>query len=256
LAASPGGHGLPAQAGQADENSAHDERRQADRNLPQARRADTEGEWVGAAQMMDSQMEQRDVFSSKIRWLAIAVGLSAAALSCLLSPLAAVIPALLPLGAALQPSLPDPGKWIVKWFIWAWALGWSPFLVGTSFLMLLNNLPHSRYFVVLRVLSTVSALLIVWWDIELIVDGARRTQIWRSTPVQEPRPVGLGLWILAVAVTLWFGWGLVRMISIYHGPSDLYALVMSILEVAIVVAFDIYLTWKVVKLRRAGRVHH
>src|SRR5580658_10655376 len=110
-------------------------------------------------------MEQSDVFSRKIRWLAIAVGLSAAALSSFLSPLAAVIPALLPLGAALQPSLPDPGKRIVKWFTWAWALVWSPFLVGTSFLLLPENFPHAHYFMVLRALSTVSALLILWWDI-------------------------------------------------------------------------------------------
>jgi hypothetical protein len=199
-------------------------------------------------------MEQRDVFSRKIRWLAIAVGLSAAVLSCFLSPLAALVPALLPLGAALQPSLPDPGKRFVKWFIWAWALGWSPYLVVISFLLLLNNLPHAHYFAVLRVLSTVSALLILWWDIELIVDGTRRIRIWRSAPVQEPRPVSWGLWIFAVALNLWVGWGLVNVISIYHGAGDLYMLVMSMVEALIVVAFDIYLTWRVVKLRRVSQL--
>jgi hypothetical protein len=196
-------------------------------------------------------MEQCDVFSRKIRWLAIAVGLSAAALNCFLSPLAAVVPMLLPLAAALQPSLPDPGKQIVKWFIWAWALVWSPYLVGLSFLLMPNHLPHTHYFVVLRVLSTVSALLTLWWDIELIVDGARRILIWRSAPVQEPRPVGLGRWILAVALTLWVGWGLVRVVSTYHGVGSLYMLLMSLVLALIVVAFDIYLTWRVVKLRRS-----
>ena len=200
-------------------------------------------------------MEQHDVFSTKIRWLAIAVGVSAAAVSCFLSPLAALVPALLPLGAALQPSLPDPGKRIVKWFIWAWALGWSPYLVGIGFLLLLNRLPQAHYFVVLRVLSTVSALLILWWDIELIVDGARRIRMWRSAPAQEPRPVGLGLWVLAVALNLWVGWGLVNIISIYHGVGDLYMLLMSLVLAVIVVAFDIYLSWRVVKLRRARRTH-
>jgi hypothetical protein len=196
-------------------------------------------------------MEQHDVFSRKILWLAIAVGLSAAALSSFLSPLAALVPALLPLGAALQPNLPDSGKRIVKWFIWAWALGWSPYLVVVSFLLLLNNLPHAHYFVVLRVLSMVSALLILWWDIELIVDGARRIRMWRSAPAQEPRPVGLGLWILAVAVNSWVGWGLVKIISIYHGVGDLYMLIMSLVLAVIVVLFDIYLTWRVVKLMRS-----
>ena len=200
-------------------------------------------------------MEPHDVFSRRMRWLAIAVGLSAAAPSYFLSPLAALVPAFLPLGAALQPSLPDPGKRIVKWFIWAWALGWSPYLVGIGFLLLLNRLPQAHYFVVLRVLSTVSALLILWWDIELIVDGARRIRMWRSAPAQEPRPVGLGLWILAVALNLWVGWGLVNIISIYHGVGDLYMLLMSLVLAVIVVAFDIYLTWRVAKLRRARRTH-
>jgi hypothetical protein len=194
------------------------------------------------------------VFSRRMRWLAIAVGLSAAALNCFLSPLAAVVPMLLPLAAALQPSLPDPGKQIVKWFIWAWALVWSPYLVGLSFLLMPNNLPHTHYFVVLRVLSTVSALLTLWWDIELIVDGARRILIWRSAPVQEPRPVGLGLWMFAIALNLWVGWGLVNVISIYHGAGDLYMLLMAIVEALIVVAFDIHLTWRVVKLRRVSQL--
>ncbi len=117
-------------------------------------------------------------------------------------------------------------------------------------MLLLNNLPHAHYFVVLKVLSAVSALLILWWDIELIVDGARRIRMWRSAPAQEPRPVSLGLWILAVALNLWIGWGLVNVISIYHGVGDLYMLLMSLVLTVIVIAFDIHLTWRVVKLRR------
>ena len=200
-------------------------------------------------------MEQSHVFPRKIRWLAIAVGLSASALFCFLSPLAALVPALLPLAVVLQPRLPDPGKHVTKWFVWLWAWGWSQGLIVLCFLML-NHLPHTHHFLALIVSSSISALLILWWDIELIVDGARQIRIWRAAQVQEPRPVGSGLWILAVAVNLWFGWGLARTISVYHGPSDLYALIMSIEESAIVVAFDIYLTWRVAKLRRNGQTEH
>jgi hypothetical protein len=195
-------------------------------------------------------VEQTDIFSQRIRWLAIAVGVSAAALSCFLSPLAALVPALLPLGAALQPRLPDPGKQIVKWFIWVWALGWSPYLVGISSLLLLNGLSHAHYFVVLRVLSMLSALLILWWDIELIIDGTRRIRMWRSAPSQEPRPVGLGLWILAVTLNLWVGWSLLNVMSVYHGVGDLYMLVMSMVLAVIVATFDIYLTRQVLKRKR------
>ncbi len=198
-----------------------------------------------------SQMELDDLFSRKIRWLAIVVGLSAAALSCFLTPLAAFVPALLALGAASQPSLPDPGKRIVKWFMWAWALGWSPYLVGLSFL-LLNSLPHTHYFMALRVSSTLSTLLILWWDIELIADGTKRMVIWCSAPVQQPRPVSWGLWILAAALNLWVGWGLANIISIYHGVGDLSTLVMSMAEAVIVAAFDAYLTWRVVRMMRVS----
>jgi hypothetical protein len=200
-------------------------------------------------------MEQCEVFSRKIRWLAIAVGLSAAALFSFLSPVAALVPALLPLAAALQPRLPDPGKRIVKWFVWAWAIGWSQGLVVLSFLMFTNNLPGTHYFVALRILSVLSAVLILWCDIELIIDGARRIRIRRSALVQEPHPVGLGLWILAIVLTLWVGWGLANIISIYQGMGDLLTLVMAIVEALIVVAFDIYLIWRVVKLRRVRGAH-
>jgi hypothetical protein len=201
-------------------------------------------------------MDQPDVFSRRIRWLAIAVGASVAALFSFLSPLAAVGPVLLPLAAGLQPYLSNLGRKIVKWFVWAWALVSSPGLVTIS-VLLLNNPPRGQgyVFIIVASLMIVSALLILWLDTELLIDGVGRIRRWRSAPAQEPRPVGLDLWILAIALTSWFGWGLVRTISIYHGPGDLYALVMSIVEVAIVVAFDIYLTWRVVKLRRARSVH-
>lgn len=195
-------------------------------------------------------MEQSDVFSRKIRWFAISVGLSVSALFCFLSPSAAIVPMLLPLAAALQPSLPDPGKQIVKWFIWVWAFGWSPGLVVLGFLMV-DNLPHTRFFLVLRGVSTLSALLILWWDIELIVDGTSRIRIWRSAPAQEPRPVSLALWIFAVALNLWLGWGFIGMINTYHGDAGgIFALAMSIVETMIVIVFDIHLAWRVVKLRR------
>jgi hypothetical protein len=197
-------------------------------------------------------MEPTDVFSWRIRWLAIFVGLSAAALFFFLSTLAALVPALLPLGAALQPRLSDPGKRLVKWFIWAWAFGWSPGLVLLAFRMR-SGFPLDRDFVTLSVSSLLiaSALLILWWDVELIVDGVRRLRIWRSEPPKEPRPVGRGTWIFAFLLNLWAGWGLLRGLTMYH--RDLYALTMMLVEAIIVAAFDISLIRRVFKLRRAQR---
>jgi hypothetical protein len=208
-------------------------------------------------------MEQSDVFSRRIRWLAIGVGLSTSALFFFWSPLAVFAPGLLPLGAALQPRLSDLGKRIVKWFIWVWALGWSPGLVVLSFLVLpdiLRRTTHASVVLGVASLIVVSALLILWWDVELIMDGVRRIRIWRSAPIKEPRPVALGLWVLAVALNLWVGWGLVNTTASYRGAGDLYAgnlyaLVLSTVEAALVLAFDVYLIWRLLKLRPARRTN-
>lgn len=201
----------------------------------------------------ESRMEQSEIFSRKIRWLAIAVGIAVAALFSFLSPLAAAVPLLLPLAVVLQPSLSDLGRRLVMWFVWVWALGWTPGLVALSIQGVPDILHRTTHdFVVLSVLSlmAVSVLLILWWDIELIIDGVRRIRIWRSAPGQRALPVSLVQWILAAVLTLWSGWVLIRTIGIYHGVGDIYALVMSIVEVVIAVAFDFYLTWRIAKLRR------
>jgi hypothetical protein len=197
-------------------------------------------------------MEQDDVFSSRIRWLAVAIGLSTAALFYFLSPLAA-IPALLPLSAALQPRLSDPGKRFVKWLIWVWAAGWTPELV------LLAVLYFPRYvdFVIpsLSSLIAASALISLWLDVELIVDGIKRIRIWRSAPPKELRPVARSLWVLAIFLSLWVGWGLLRTLGMYHGYGDLLALIMSMVEAIAVVAFDISLIRRVVKLGHTRRAN-
>jgi len=200
-------------------------------------------------------MKHADVFSRKIRWLAVAVGLSAAASFYFWSPLAAFVPALLPFGALLQPRLPAPGKRIVKWLVWIWAFGWSQGLVILGFLVF-NDLPRDHDLMVLRVSSLTSVLLILWLDIELVIDGVRRLRMWRSASAPKPRPVGLGMWIFAAALNLWIGWGLVRTMGIYHEiAGEIYALVLSMMEAAMVLAFDAYLVWRVLQVRRGRLVN-
>jgi hypothetical protein len=183
--------------------------------------------------------------------LAVAAGLSAAVSLFFLGPLAALVPIVLPLVALLQPMLPDAGKRIVKWLIWILAIGWTQGIVVLSFLLLRNLPPQRHDLVVLRVSSLISALLVLWLDIELITDAVRRVRIWRSPPRQEPRPVALGLWIFAAALNLWMGWGLVSVIGIYRAIAGQgYSLVLSMIEAAIVLVFDAYLVWRVLKLRR------
>ncbi|MGA7219104.1 MAG: hypothetical protein WBX38_12345 [Candidatus Sulfotelmatobacter sp.] len=194
-------------------------------------------------------------FSTRIRWLAVAVGLSAAALFWFLSPVAALVPAVLPLLVVLQPRLPDLGKRIVKWFVWIWAFGWSQGLVILC-VLLLKDFPNGRNLVGPRISSLISTVLILWLDTELIIDGVGRIRVWRSTPAQDPRPIKAGLWMFAAALNLWIGWGLASLIANYHGVAgEVYALAMGTLEAAIVLVFDAYLIWRVLKLTRVRRVN-
>ena len=193
-------------------------------------------------------MGPSDVFPGRIRWLAVALGLSAAASFWFLSPFAAIVPCAMPLGMVLQPRLPDLGKRIVKWYVWVWAVGWSQGLVILCVLMF-TEFPKGRDLGVLRILSLTSAVLILWLDTELVIDGVRRIRMWRSTPAQDPRPVKLGLWIFAACLNLWVGWGLASCIANNQGfAGDVYALVLAMLGTAFVLAFDAYLIWRTWKL--------
>jgi hypothetical protein len=195
-------------------------------------------------------MEQTDVFSRRIRWLALAVGLFSSASFFFLSPFAALGPLLMPLAVLFQPKLPDVGKGIVKWLSWIWALGWSQGLFVLSTVMLSDS-PSNRYLIVLRTFVAMSVLLILWLDVELIADGVRRVQKWRSGPAQEQRPVGLGLWIFAAALNLWIIWGLISVIAIYRTiEGQIHPFVLSIEEATAVLVFDGYIVWRTLKARR------
>jgi hypothetical protein len=195
-------------------------------------------------------MEQDDVFPRRIRWLAIATGLSTAGLYCFLTPFAVLGPAMLILGALLEPRFPRQGKWI----IWFWAFGWSMALVPLA-LVLFHNFPrdHEYMMLVLASLLIASTLLVLWLDEELIVDGIRRIRIWRSTPATVPRPVGRGTWIIAIFLNLWVGSGVVVLAGAYHDANDLYTVAMALVWVVIVLMIDITLITRTVKVRRSSR---
>jgi hypothetical protein len=137
----------------------------------------------------------------------------------------------------------------IIWVIWAWAFGWSP---GSIFiaLLLLRNVPHDHRSALPVVLfSSVSALFVLWWDLELIADAVRRGRIWRSEPSKRQQNVGWGVCIFAVLANLWIGWGLVRMGSVYQGLSDLYTVAILVAEALAVLVFDLWLIIRIAKLR-------
>jgi hypothetical protein len=198
-------------------------------------------------------MEPPEVFSKKIRWLAVATGFSTGALCYFWSPVAAFLPTLVPLIVLSQSRFSDFWKSFVKWLLWIWALAWTQGLFALC-ILLLNDSNNGRNLIALRVASLSSGVLVVWLDIELLVDAVGRIRSSCSAEAHEPTPVGVGLWIFAGALNLWMVSGLAAMIGIYHAVAgQLYSLVLSIVEGAIVLVFDVYLIHRALKWRRIRR---
>ena len=192
-------------------------------------------------------MEQADIFSRKIRRLAIATGV--ASTLALFPILFLLYPALLIVGGIIQPRFPTTGKWLV----WAGAanLGVVVIIYDAMFFQ-----PSSSPDYMVLTFSAATVLL-VWCSVELAADGLRRMRARRSMPPAAPRPVSLGAWIFAVVLNVLVGWeatGWALGPSVYRSSANFYsALAMSLVQAATVVAFDIWLVRQAFNLRRARR---
>jgi hypothetical protein len=195
-----------------------------------------------------SHMEQTEIFPRRIRGLAIATGIASG--FALFPALLLQYPALLIVGGIIQPRFPSTGRW----FVWAGAIVLGPVLVTYDVMLF----PHPFLQPGLVGLTFPAAtILLVWCCAELVVDGLARMRARRSPPPAETQPVGWVAWIVAVALSLWIGRGLYGFLSGYHSgdhhvtPSVLVAAAMTLPLVVIVVAFDIWLISRSIKLRRA-----
>lgn len=200
-------------------------------------------------------MEQTGIFPERIRRLAIATGVASAL--TLFPVFSFLYPVLLIVGGKIQPRYTSAGKWLV----WAGAANLCVVVVQLD-TMMLQDLSHqtksslniSSVYIVLT--FSVSTVLLMWCSVELIVNGLKRMFSRRSIPPAEPQPVSLGIWILVVVLNLlvvWEirGWALAP--SWFRHSDIFYNLGMAIVQAVLVVAFDISLLRRVVKLRRALR---
>jgi hypothetical protein len=195
-------------------------------------------------------MEQTDIFSERIRRLAIAAGIVSA---LALFPIFFLLyPALLIVGGMIQPRYPTIGKW----FVWAGAANlWVVVVVYDAMISPHPwRQPKSPIYMVVTFWAT--TVLLIWCSVELVVDGLKRMRARRSMAPVEVRPVSLGLWIFAVVLNLLLGWvaaGWALAPSQYRHTGDFYPFAVTLLQSLPVVAFDISLIRRVVKLRRASR---
>jgi|ERR1700677_19281 hypothetical protein len=194
-------------------------------------------------------MEQTNIFPKRIRGLAITTGVASA--FALFPALFLHFPALLIVGGVIQPRFPSTGRWLV----WAGALGLGPLLITYDVMLFPHPFILPGY---VAFTFPAATILLVWCYAELAFDGLVRMHARHSLPRMESRQVGWGEWIVAVALNLWIGRGVYGFLSGYYAsdrhvaPSVVVvAAAMTLPLVAIVVAFDIWLTSRTIKLRRA-----
>jgi hypothetical protein len=194
-------------------------------------------------------MEQTDIFSERVRRLAIATGIASA---LALFPIFFLLyPALLIVGGMIQPRQPTMGKW----FVWAGTANLWVVVVMYDAMMSPHpwRQPKSPLYMVATFWAT--TVLLLWFSVELVVDGLERMRARRSMPLVEQRPVSLGVWILAAVLSLFVGRNAAGWVlePSWRQHSDIfYLLGITLVQAVLVVAFDISLIRRVIKLRRAS----
>jgi hypothetical protein len=194
-------------------------------------------------------MEQTDIFSERVRRLAIATGIASA---LALFPIFFLLyPALLIVGGMIQPRYPTMGKW----FVWAGTANLWVVVVMYDAMMSPHpwRQPKSPLYMVATFWAT--TVLLLWFSVELVVDGLERMRARRSMPLVEQRPVSLGVWILAAVLSLFVGRNAAGWVlePSWRQHSDIfYLLGITVVQAVLVVAFDISLIRRVIKLRRAS----
>ena len=204
-------------------------------------------------------MEQADIFSPRIRWLAVATGVASAL--ALFPILFLVQPALLIAGGLMQPRFPTAGKW----FVWVGAANLGVVMMMYDVMMFPHPWRQTKSPEYMVLTFSASTVLLVWCYVELVADALRRMRGRRAMAPAEPRPMSRGLWIFAAVLNLLLGWelllgwgaaGWVLASSWYRYSVIFYNLAMPGRQAVIIVAaFDISLLWRVVKLRRARRAN-
>ena len=106
-------------------------------------------------------MEQTDIFSARIRWLAIATGVASAL--ALFPILFLLYPALLIAGGYIQPRFPITGKW----FVWAGAVNLWPVVVLYDAMMFQDLWGKTKSPELMVLTFPVTTVLLLWCSVEL-----------------------------------------------------------------------------------------
>lgn len=193
-------------------------------------------------------MEKTDIFSARIRWVAIATGIASAL--ALFPILYLLYPALLIAGGLIQPRFPTIGKW----FVWVGAAELWPVLITYDVYVLF---PHPFQLLYMGLTFSALTALLIWCSVELIADGINRLRLRGSMPQAQSQPVGWGVWIFGTVLNfmaVWMAYGLIgwgRQPD--HIAADIHLFLTPLVTAVIVIAFDISVIGRVAKHRRIRR---
>ena len=189
-------------------------------------------------------MEQIDSSSKRLRWSAIAAGIVSAV--ALLPILGFLFPTLLIVGGIIQPRFRSAGRVL----LWLGAVElWTILIIyDVTFF----QPEHSPLYMVLA--FPASTILLTWCSAELIFDTLKQLRDQRSAR-RELQPTGWGDWFVAAVLNLilaWTGYSFIegfRQSNRLHLQAPIYPYVMDLLMVLIIIAFDVSLARRVLKMK-------
>ncbi len=195
-------------------------------------------------------MEETNILPKRVRRLAIATGIASAL--ALFPILFLLYPALLILGGVIQPRFPSTGRWLV----WAGAAMLGAPLIVYDIMLFVR--PEGRAPLNMTLTFPPATILLAWCYVELVANGVRRLRGRRFRAPEESRPIGWGPWAVAALLTFYMAWDLGGLLGWYRGLNDhrldagaRVAGSMHLVMLLIVVAFDISLVRRDVKVRRS-----
>lgn len=180
------------------------------------------------------------------RVIAIAAGcFSGAAGSLEYGPFFLIVPAVLVLGAIIQPWSTRPGRWLM----WLGAF-FLTLYEGAFFVPQIAEVITSQFasldsvaIQVLFLLTLVSVFLIIWCDAALVVDARRSKRALGTTEPNYPIVADYVVWGAALCLSVLTGWGIIASLFpfLHYDRWDIFVvalvfgLAVAMLDVALVI---------------------
>jgi hypothetical protein len=208
----------------------------------------------GIFQTRESESQTDEVVAIRTRWLAVVTGCFTAVAGTFVGGLFFLIPSFLILGAVVQPRSPRSGRWLM----WLGAFLLSLMTLPLASVLLSESIPTLRVHydygeLTLVSLCAMSVFLVIWCDVELVVDAIRMR---RGRLALAQRSAGAAEWLVwaaALCLSLMSLPYSVLGVSAYRREGRLDILLFSLASSVFVILFDVALAVDAVKMWHSRR---